>query len=128
MRFQAPAEEHIVERLSPLSLVWFILFTPTLAHAADPVQTPVFVSGEGGYHTYRIPSAIVTPKGSVLAFCEGRKGGRGDAGDIDMILKRSDDGGKTWGKTQVVWDDATNTCGNPCPVVDAKTGTKGLPD
>ena len=52
-----------------------------------------------GYHTYRIPSLIVAPKGTVLAFCEGRKNGRGDTGDIDLVLKRSTDGGKTWGKT-----------------------------
>ena len=84
---------------------------------------PVFVSGQGGYHTYRIPSLIVTSKGTVLAFCEGRKNGRGDAGDIDLLLRRSLDGGKTWEKTQVVWDDGPNTCGNPCPVIDAKTGT-----
>src|SRR5262245_6882535 len=81
--------------------------------AAEPVHTPVFVAGEGGYHTYRIPSAIVTPKGTLLAFCEGRKSGRGDAGNIDLLLRRSSDGGKTWGKTQVVWDEGDNTCGNP---------------
>lgn len=96
-------------------------------HAAEPVQTPVFTAGEGGYHTYRIPSAIISPKGHVLAFCEGRKAGRGDAGNIDLVLKRSEDGGKTWGKLQVVWDDAGNTCGNPCPVVDARTGTIWMP-
>ena len=39
------------------------------------VQTDVFVSGEEGYNTYRIPSLIVTPKGTLLAFCEGRKRG-----------------------------------------------------
>ena len=87
------------------------------------MQAAVFTSGQEGYHTFRIPSAIVVPKGTVLAFCEGRKAGRSDAGNIDLVLKRSTDGGKTWGKLQVVWDDAENTCGNPCPVVDAKTGT-----
>src|SRR5262245_12934459 len=91
--------------------------------AADMVQAPVFVAGEGGYHTYRIPSLIVTKKGTLLAFCEGRKNGRGDTGDIDLVLKRSLDGGKTWQPQQVVWDEGTNTCGNPCPVVDARTGT-----
>lgn len=96
------------------------------AAAAEPVQAPVFVSGEGGYHTYRIPSVIVAPKGTVLALSEARKAGRGDAGDIDLILKRSTDGGKSWSKTQVVWDDGPNTCGNPCPVVDARTGTVWL--
>jgi sialidase-1 len=86
-------------------------------------EQPVFTAGEGGYHTYRIPSLIVTKEGTLLAFCEGRKSGRGDAGDIDLLLRRSTDGGKTWGKMEVVWDDGTNTCGNPCPVVDAATGT-----
>jgi sialidase-1 len=91
--------------------------------AADPKQAAVFVSGRDGYHTYRIPALLVTNKGTLLAFCEGRKRGRGDAGDIDVLLKRSFDGGKTWAKMQVVWDDGANTCGNPCPVLDARTGT-----
>lgn len=82
----------------------------------------VFVAGQDGYHSFRIPALLVTPKGTVLAFAEGRKNGRGDAGDIDLVLRRSVDGGRTWGPLQVVWDDAENTCGNPCPVVDRKTG------
>ena len=90
---------------------------------AAPVSADVFVSGRDGYHTYRIPSALVTPKGTLLAFCEGRKNGRSDTGDIDLLLRRSTDGGATWGPTQVVWDDGPNTCGNPCPVVDRETGT-----
>src|SRR5215470_11015895 len=72
---------------------------------AGPEQQTLFRSGEGDYHTYRIPALIVTTKGTLLAFCEGRKKGRGDAGDIDLLLRRSTDGGKTWAKTQVVWDD-----------------------
>jgi len=91
--------------------------------ALEPVQTPLFVSGEGGYHTYRIPSLLVTAKGTLLAFCEGRKKSSSDTGDIDLLLRRSLDGGKTWEKTQIVWDDGPNTCGNPCPVVDRSTGT-----
>src|SRR3954469_16170259 len=105
--------------LSALLLAMF----PTPVRAAEPVHTRVFVAGQGGYHTCRIPSVIVAPKGTVLAFCEGRKTGRGDTGDIDLLLKRSTDGGQTWGPARVVWDDADNVCGNPCPVVDPKTGT-----
>jgi len=89
----------------------------------EPRQVEVFVSGQEGYHTYRIPSAFVTPKGTVLAFCEGRRKGRGDSGDIDLVLRRSTDGGATWGPLQVAWDDGANTCGNPCPVLDRSTGT-----
>ena len=98
-----------------------------ICHAAEPlVHTPVFTAGEGGYHTYRIPSLIVTAKGTLLAFCEGRKRGTSDAGDIDLVLRRSLDGGKTWQPMKVVWDDAANTCGNPCPVVERETGTLWL--
>lgn len=109
--------------LFALALASTPLATASATIEADPIQTPIFVAGQEGYHTYRIPSVIVTKKGTVLAFCEGRKTGRGDAGDIDLVLRRSTDGGKSWGQQQVVWDDAANTCGNPCPVVDAKTGT-----
>jgi sialidase-1 len=104
-------------------LITALLVLPTSLAAAEPTHTAVFAAGEDGYHTYRIPAVIATPKGTVLAFCEGRKAGRGDAGNIDLVLKRSRDGGKTWGPLQVLWDDAANTCGNPCPVIDAKSGT-----
>ena len=93
------------------------------ALANKPQKTKLFVSGADGYHTYRIPSLIVTKKGTLLAFCEARKGGRSDSGNIDMMLKRSEDGGATWSDQQIVWDDGANTCGNPCPVVDRATGT-----
>ena len=95
------------------------------AGADDIERTAVFTAGQdgqGGYHTYRIPAAIMTKAGTLLAFAEGRKTGRGDSGDIDLLLKRSTDGGKTFGPQQIVWDDADNTCGNPCPVVDQRSG------
>lgn len=85
-------------------------------------SSDVFVSGRDGYHTYRIPSAIVTSKGTVLAFCEGRRKSASDTGDIDLVLRRSGDGGATWGPLQVVWEDGANTCGNPCPILDRDTG------
>jgi sialidase-1 len=88
-----------------------------------PLGAPLFVSGQDGYHTYRIPALVVTTQGTVLAFCEGRKNSWGDAGDIDLLVKRSTNHGKTWSRQQVVWDDASNTCGNPCAVVDRVTGT-----
>jgi len=88
-----------------------------------PEMTDLYVSGTDGYHTYRIPALLTTEKGTLLAFCEGRQGGRGDSGNIDLLLKRSTDGGDTWSDQQVVWDDGANTCGNPCPVQDRQTGT-----
>ena len=93
------------------------------APAAPAVrQTDLFVSGIGGYDTYRIPSITVTPGGSLLAFCEGRLDGSGDAGNIDILMRRSDDHGRTWGDVVVLRDDGANTCGNPCVVADHRTG------
>lgn len=83
---------------------------------------PVFVGGQDGYKTYRIPALAVTTHGTVLAIAEGRKNGGGDSGDIDLVLKRSTDGGKTWSAQQTIWNDNANTCGNPCVVVDQQTG------
>jgi sialidase-1 len=83
----------------------------------------LFTAGEHGYHTFRIPSLLVTGEGTVLAFCEARKNGAGDAGDIDVVLRRSLDNGDTWEPLQVIADDGMNTIGNPCPVQDRETGT-----
>ena len=82
----------------------------------------IFKSGEEGYACFRIPAIVSTKSGALLAFAEGRKTGCGDAGDIDLVLKRSFDFGKTWSSLHVVWSDSSNTCGNPAPVVDQNTG------
>jgi sialidase-1 len=109
-----------------------LILTPALTPAlrcaapAPPERVDAFVSGKEGYHTFRIPAAVVTPKGTLLAFCEGRKHGRGDSGDIDLVLKRSLDHGRTWRPLQVLADDGPDTVGNPCPVVDRSTGTVWL--
>lgn len=101
-----------------------VTVAPTLgrASAAEPTNTLLFDSGKEGYRRYRIPALLLTPKGTLLAFCEGRKDGRGLTGAIDIVLKRSLDGGKKWETLQVVANDGANTLGNPCPVVDRKSG------
>ena len=108
-------------RLTPL----LVALAPTIcpaAASAEPERTTVFERGVGGYHTYRIPSVIVAASGDLVAFCEGRKLSPGDSGDIDLLSRRSQDLGRTWGETQLIWDDGANTCGNPCPVVDRESG------
>jgi sialidase-1 len=86
-------------------------------------QTDVFVGGEGGYHTYRIPAMVVTPRGTVLLFCEGRKNSDRDKGDIDVLLRRSFDQGKSWMPAQFVHGvEGDITVGNPVPIVDRVTG------
>jgi len=101
--------------------------TPAAADASGILRSDLFVSGQDGYRAFRIPSLVVTRKGTILAICEGRKKSTSDRGDIDLVIKRSLDNGSTWGKMQIIFDDGENTAGNPCPVVDRRTGTVWLP-
>ncbi|MEV0598999.1 sialidase family protein [Streptomyces sp. NPDC050315] len=104
---------------------------PTPAHAQPPTeaapagltQQVLFKAAqEKGYACFRIPAIVTTPRGTLLAFAEGRVNDCGDAGDIDLVLKRSTDGGRTWGPLQVVNEGGGDTHGNPAPVVDRRTG------
>ena len=108
----------IVRTLCAMSLSAGLAFT---AQAQDG-DVVLFKKGDYNYHTFRIPALTQTKSGAILAFAEARKNSGSDTGDIDMVLKRSTDGGKTWSEMITVWDDAENVCGNPSPVVDERTG------
>jgi sialidase-1 len=104
-------------------IVFFFSATYAQFSEKEPATTLLFDSGQEGYKRYRIPALLTTSGGTVLAFCEGRKGGGGLLGDIDIVLKRSSDSGKTWQPLQIVADDGPHTLGNPCPVLDQHDGT-----
>lgn len=109
-------------------IAFLLLGSANVAVSADvpPRPVDVFVAGQDGYHTYRIPSLLRAADGTLLAFCEGRKTGRGDHGDIDLLVRRSSDGGVTWSPIEDVYEEGGEkkiTIGNPCPVVDTSTGT-----
>ena len=89
--------------------------------AAEPEFINVFVNGQEGYPAYRIPSLVVTKGGKLLAFAEARASLR-DHAENDIVLKRSSDGGRTWGALQPVAEDGTNALGNPTAVVLRETG------
>lgn len=86
-------------------------------------QKDIFKAGDEGYFYFRIPAIIKTSTSRIIAFAEGRKKWGTDAGDIDLVMKYSDDYGFTWSKLQIVWDDNQNTCGNPAPVYDEVNNT-----
>lgn len=89
----------------------------------EPAIPFLYSQNTAGYEAFRIPAIVKTKKGTLLAFAEARKKrSAGDAGDIDLVLKRSLDSGKTWESQAIVWDNGANTCGNPVPVVDQQTG------
>ena len=87
------------------------------------IHKVLYASSSEGYNTFRIPAIVTSKNGTLLAFAEGRKNSSSDTGDIDLVLKRSTDNGKSWSALSVIWDDGDNVCGNPAPVVDYTTGT-----
>ena len=103
-------------------VIWTIVFICVLQNAFSQKLNFIYKAGEAGYSCFRIPAMVITTKGTVLAFAEARKINCGDAGDIDLVVKRSADNGKTWSPLQIIWSDSTNTCGNPAPIVDKRTG------
>lgn len=95
---------------------------PDVRAAGFEQQVLFKASQDPGYACYRIPAVVKTVKGTLLAFAEGRVNDCSDAGDIDIVVKRSHDGGRTWGPLQVVNEGAGDTHGNPAPIVDRRTG------
>jgi hypothetical protein len=74
-----------------------VLFGAALPAAEQQLQkTDLFEAGKGGHKLYRIPGLVVTARGTVLAYCEARKYTGLDWDDIEILLRRSTDGGKTW--------------------------------
>lgn len=110
------------------------------AEKNEVVKRDLFEAGKKGYRLYRIPGIVVTKKGTVLAYCEARKSDRGDWGPIDVLMRRSTDGGKTWlprkrivhlegdlpinpvAAAQKLDKPGDNTVNNPVAIVDHETG------
>ena len=85
----------------------------------------VFVSGvngglnKDGINTYRIPALLKTDKGTLIAGADERRLQFADWGDIGMVVRRSQDGGETWGDRITI----SNLRDNP----DAKDKTAPSP-
>lgn len=83
------------------------------AAAPEPVRADVFVSGTGGYAMYRIPGIAVTARGTLLAWAEARRTGASDWDGIDIVMRRSEDGGRTWSAQRVIGTVAGTLSQNP---------------
>ena len=99
-----------------LTLLTALLLAPLAAlHAVEPFleKTDVFPAGMNGIARYRIPGIVVTTKGTVLAYAEARKNSSSDWGEIEIHLRRSTDGGKTWGASKQTAHTGARLEGNP---------------
>jgi sialidase-1 len=105
--------------------------------AEEPVRTDLWRAGQEGYAIYRIPGLVRTARGTLLAYCEARKTGASDWDQIDVMLRRSTDGGRTWEPSRRIVEppdvprnpvarrrpgDASVTVNNPVAIADRKRG------
>jgi sialidase-1 len=92
---------------------------PEFALGDPPLeQVTIFQGGEGGYPVYRIPALVTTDSGALLAFAEARPSiNDPGSGEIDVVMKRSVDCGRTWGDLQVVADNGVDDAHNPTALI-----------
>ncbi|HEV3871193.1 TPA: exo-alpha-sialidase [Streptococcus pneumoniae] len=71
-------------------------------------KTDIFESGRNGkpnkdgIKSYRIPALLKIDKGTLIAGADERRLHSSDWGDIGMVIRRSEDNGKTWGDKVVI--------------------------
>lgn len=123
--------------MKTILLTLFALAVPLVA--AEPLleKSAVFPPSWNGIARYRIPGLVVTPKGTVLAYAEARRNNSSDWGEIEIHLRRSTDGGKTWADSQHIahhgariegnprkaeGGEKEQTVNNPVAIVDRETG------
>jgi len=88
-----------------ISLTYLITFIISISACAQQIEyTNIFEAGTMGYETYRIPGIVATSNGTLIAWCEARKTS-GDWAEIDILIKRSTDGGKTWSEPITLVDE-----------------------
>jgi sialidase-1 len=86
-------------------------------------STNLWNGGVAGYETYRIPGIVATKRGTILAYTSARRNlDLGDWSDIDIVLRRSTDDGRTWEPSRRLAGDSHGTTDNPIAIVDQQTG------
>jgi sialidase-1 len=120
----------LIPLLSLLLLTAALTAAPPQIRSAEAAvtQTVLFDKGFAGYGCYRIPAIVRTTAGTLLAFAEARRTWCADSQEIDLVVRRSVDDGRTWSAQKTVLSgvdgdpEAVSTRGNPTPIVDLETG------
>ena len=108
-------------RRAPLALFWYGMLSHPRFRACRALTHR--------HRVYRIPALVRTPS-ALLAFAEARESSD-DSGMIDLVCRRSTDGGQTWGDVHLVPAHephaphgpaaAEETVGNPVPIFNPRT-------
>ncbi len=89
------------------------------------IEREVFMQGEEGCHTYRIPSLIQATDGTLIALAEGRRDNSGDPGQghIDLVYKTSKNGGESWSDRRFLDRSVEGwSASNPTAVLERDSG------
>lgn len=97
-----------------------------ISRAKPLVTTALFDTGYAGSRSYRIPSLVKTRMGTLIAGADQRTSVSNDAPNhINFVIRRSTDGGKTWGPLQTVINMPGKNLGklgasaiDSCPILD----------
>lgn len=107
-----------------LSSLSAVIVTVQSIFCIDPADTARTVS------CYRIPALTTAPDGSLIAAIDERVQSCGDLGwnrDINIVIRRSTDGGMTWGPVLRVADFPDGqSASDPSIITDISTGTVWL--
>lgn len=91
--------------------------------SAPLVASSPFISSPGTHTFYRVPTVIKNAQGAILVFAERRNNSDGsDHGDFDIVMRKSTDGGRTWGPIRTIANDGKNKVSSPVAVLDPRTG------
>jgi len=91
----------------------FAILAVLHATGQEPEKTDLFTANTDGFELFRIPGIVVTAKGTALAYCEARHDSRSDWGEIEVHLRRSTDGGRTWSKARKIAHMGERAEGDP---------------
>jgi len=91
-------------------------------------KTDIFEEGQDGFACYRIPGVVVTASGVALAYCEARKFTCADRGEIEIHLRRSVDGCRTWEPARQIAHIGPRLPRNPHMSEEKRRKNMGGPD
>jgi sialidase-1 len=100
-----------------LCLYCLLSYTPSLGQQSSKIPPPtkveLFAPAQNGIALYRIPGIVRTQQGTLLAYCEARRNGSADWGEIEIHLRRSTDDGLTWEPPVQIAHHGPRIEGNP---------------
>jgi sialidase-1 len=87
-----------------IALICLLPLIAVSLFASAPVfqQTDLWNANQDGYKLYRIPGIVVTKTGTILAYAEARRHSGSDWDTIDLVMRRSTDGGRTFSPQRVI--------------------------